>query len=480
MPSQSHNDPSPAGLDATALAEAVRHGVVSAPELMRASIERARQDPLGALCHLDPDMGMAAADTFEAHFSTDDPAARNAPFAGLPFLAKDLGNPAKGLPVQAGSKAVAERVSPEAEDSLLFSRFRAAGLLPFGTTAVPAFGLSLTCEPETGPPARNPWDPTLSPGGSSGGAAVAVASGIVALAHATDAAGSTRVPAACCGLVGLKPSRGLVPNAPDFRNHIMGITGELVLARSVRDVRNALTAVSGHAVGPYGDPNLTGIPVKGLRIAVVDTAPTALGAEQADAVRRCAALLKTQGHRIVDTDVATLNRLADDAAHIVRMILTASMTSWLEVLQIGDNDVSPLVAATVGEGRRLSATDLFVADVNAARTAHGCWQLFQTADLILMPMLGGPPPAIGSMPADHRNTDRFWEHMAEIAPRTTLANIAGLPALSLPHGTDSNGLPLAVQLVGPIGSDLLLLDLAQHIEAAAPWSYPAAIAGAPA
>ena len=480
MPADPHSGPAPPAADATALAEAVRHGAVSARDLMRASIERARSDPFGAVSHLDAGLGLAAAEAFDARFAADEPEARHAPFAGLPFLAKDLGNPAAGLPVHGGASAVAARVPAEADDSVIFERFRASGLLPFGTTAVPAFGLSLTCEPETGPPVRNPWAPQRSPGGSSGGAAAAVAAGIVALAHATDAAGSIRVPAACCGLVGLKPSRGMTSNAPAFSNHIMGITGELVLARSVRDVRNALVAVSGHGLGPYGDPNLAGVPVKGLRIAMVDTAPTPLGPQQAETISRLAALLKAQGHRITEIDVALLDQLSNDAARITRTLLTVSLTNWLEILGIGDSEVSPLVAATAEEGRGLSAVDLFTADIAAARTAHGCWWLFETADLVLMPMLGGSPPTIGSIPTDHRDTDRLWQQMAEIAPRAPLANVAGLPALSLPHGVDADGLPLSVQLIGPIGADLLLLDLAQHIEEAAPWRYPRPIAGAPA
>ncbi|MCR9139649.1 MAG: amidase family protein [Alphaproteobacteria bacterium] len=469
----------PAFADATAIAEAVRHGEISATHLMKASIERARQDPHGALCHLDADMGMAAAVAFDDRHSASDTTARGAPFAGIPFLAKDLGNGAKGLPVHAGSGAMAKRVSPAAQDSALFRRFKNAGLMPFGVTGVPPFGLALTCEPDNGPPVRNPWNPDYSPGGSSGGAASAVASGIVAIAHATDAAGSIRVPAACCGLVGLKPSRGMTSNAPDFSNHLMGATGELVLARSVRDIRAALVSVCGHTSGPYGDITLSGVPVKGLRIAVVDTAQTPLGEEQAQAVRDTASLLEDHGHTIVGMDVAELDHLSSQASGIVRTILTVSLANWLETLGIANREVVALAAATAEEGRRLSAMELFVADGNAARIAHGCWQLFGGLDLILMPMLGAGTPKVGSMPVDRRNTNKHWKRMEEIAPRAALANIAGIPALSVPRGLDEHGMPLAVQLIGPIGADLLLLDVAQQIEAASPWAHRHPIAGAP-
>ncbi len=469
----------PAFADATALGEAVRHGAVSAAELMDASITAAGNDSFGALCHLDADMGRAAAAAFDKAIAADDPSARGAPFAGVPFLAKDLGNAARGLPVHAGSPAVAARVSPASEDSLLFKRFRDAGLVPFGVTTVGEFALSLTSQPAGGPPAKNPWNPEYSAGGSSGGAAAAVSSGIVALAHGTDAAGSIRVPAAGCGLVGLKPSRGMTSNAPEFSNHLMGIAGELALARSVRDIRAALVSVTGHTMGPYGDITLSGVPVKGLRVAMVDTVPTPLGEEQAEAVRTTASLLTDHGHTIVETDIAALDALSQRASSIGRTMLTVSLAGWLDALGIADSEVGALVATTAGEGRRLSATELLAADVDAASIAHGCWQLFSGVDLIVMPMLGGGAPKLGAMPTDHRDIDAHWSRMEEIAPRAILANIAGIPALSLPRGLDRDGMPLAVQLIGPIGADLLLLDVAQQIEAAAPWSYPHPLAGAP-
>ena len=466
--------------DATALAEAVRHGEVSAVELMQASIEAARNDELGAISHLDDEMGLEAAAAFDKRIAAQDPVARNAPFAGLPFLAKDLGNTAKGLPVHAGSKAVASRAQPATEDSQSFRRVRAAGLQPFGVTSVPSFGFSLTSVPDNGPPARNPWNADRSPGGSSGGAAAAVASGIVPLAQASDAAGSIRVPAACCGLVGLKPSRGMTSNAPGFDNHLMGITGELPLARSVRDVRAALVSTGGHTMGPFGELTLSGVPVKGLRIGVVDTAETGLGHEQAEAIRSLVPLLEDHGHKIVDVDVDKLDRLSRQAAHICRTMLTVSLTGWLDFLDVDNDEISPLIGSVYEDGRRLSAMELFVADTNAARTAHGCWQLFADIDVIIMPMLGGSPPPVCALPTDHPDVGAHWNRMQEIAPRAPLANIAGIPALGLPRGLDAAGLPLAVQLIGPIGADLLLLDLAQHIETDAPWTYTTKIAGATA
>ena len=464
--------------DATALAEAVRHRQVSASELMEAAIAAAEADPFGALTCIKQDLGRKQASLFDARLASDDDAARQAPFAGVPFLAKDLGNAAQLLPVNAGSPAIAARTKPEQEDSLLFQRFRHAGLAPFGVTTVPEFGLALTSEPPNGPPARNPWNADYSPGGSSGGAAAAVSSGIVALAHATDAAGSIRVPAACCGLVGLKPSRGLTPNAPSFANHLLGMVGELVLARSVRDVRAALVSVAGHTQGPSGELTLGGVPVKPLRLGLVTSAESGVGEAQANAIQNTALTLEGLGHVVTQIETDALNQLASESARIVRTILTVSLANRLETMGIRRDEVSALAVATAEEGRRLSAAELLVACTDAAKIAHGTWRLFDEVDLIVMPMLGQSAPRIGAMPLNHSNTNAHWRKMEEIAPRATLANVAGVPALSLPVGLDPDGMPLAVQLIGPIGADLLLLEIARQLEAAEPWSHPYPIAGA--
>jgi len=464
--------------DATSLAEAVRHGEVTATALMQASIERAEADRFGSVCHLDADMGLQTARRFDDRLMERNPQALSAPFAGLPFLAKDLGSGAMGLPVHAGSGALKSRALQTSRDSALFRRFRQAGLLPFGVTTVPEFGLALTSEPPGGPIARNPWNTSYSPGGSSGGAAAAVAAGIVAIAHATDAAGSIRVPAACCGLVGLKPSRGLISGAPDFNNHLMGMTGELVLARSVRDVQTALLAVSGYARGPYGEVAMSGIPVRGARVGLVETAPGGLAEEQAETLRQVRPQLVELGHAVIDLDLESLDELAARSDRIIRTLLSVSLANWLDVLEISEREVSPIAAAVAREGRAVPATTLFEASVEAARIAHRCWQLFDGVDAVVLPMLAGPPPAIGSMPTDRDDPDALWHQMAEIAPRVALANVAGLPALSLPRGRDRSDLPLAIQLIGPIGADLLLLHIAGHLETVQPPHFPFAIAGA--
>lgn len=197
--------------DATALAEAIGTGESSCTDAMAAALAAAaNHSGIGAICHIDPDGGMAAAMAMERERVTDHVRFNARPFAGVPTLAKDLGGPFAGFPVNAGSHALEGRADRSA-DSDIAKRFRDAGFCLFGLTTSPEFGLSLASEPARGPICRNPLDLTRTAGGSSGGAAAAVASGIVAIVHATDAGGSIRVPAACCGLVGLKPTRGTMP-----------------------------------------------------------------------------------------------------------------------------------------------------------------------------------------------------------------------------------------------------------------------------
>jgi amidase len=470
--------------DATALALAIRRGETTAGAVMEAALRRLdKRADLGSVRFVDGEMGRAGAATFDGLMRLRSKRATQAPFGGLPFLMKDLGNAAKGLPPIAGSPALARLAAPQA-DSAIAKRFRRSGLIPFGLTTTPEFGLALTCEPRAGagPAARNPWDLTLSPGGSSGGAAAAVAAGLVPMAHATDAAGSTRVPAAACGLVGLKPTRGATPNGPAFANHLMGLVGELVVARSVRDVRTALIATAGDGQGPFPDPDLDGYDLAGasLRIAVVESAGdmASIGRDQQGAIEAATACLERAGHRIVTIKAETVIEAAREANRVARTVLTASLAGWMEFVKPAAGALSPLAEAVRAEGARMAASALFAADHAGALIAHRMWRLFERVDVILTPVLAGPPPVVDAFPADHGDTDAHWARMAAVGPFMALANVAGVPALAVPHGTGANGLPLSVQMIGPMGADKLLLDLAETLSASRPWSYRWPIAGA--
>jgi amidase len=418
-----------------------------------------RMADLGAIARFDPKMGRTSA--LGPHAG---------PFAGVPFLGKDLGSAARGLPVTGGSRAILRRNPEQTADSALFARFRAGGLVPFGLTTVPEFGLALTSDP-----AQNPFDRSLSPGGSSGGAAAAVAAGIVAIAHATDAAGSIRVPAACCGLVGLKPSRGATPSGPDFNNHLMGLVSELVVARSVRDVATAFGLATGRTQGPSGDPLSVSLSAP-LRVAL--SLPDRCDRARQAATRQAALALRSLGAAVEDRPAP--DAMGGDAIRIARTILTVSMAEWLDSLGIADDEVSPLAAAVASEGRAMPATALFAASRKMALLSHAVWTMFDGIDVLLSPVLAGPPPAIGSFDMSRTDPAAHLSQMEAVAPNAALANVAGCPALVLPFGTDEVGLPVGIQLMGPIGSDLSLLELGARLEALAPpVRFPAPIAGHP-
>jgi len=327
-------------------------------------------------------------------------------------------------------------------DSDLFARFRRAGLIPFGLTTVPEFGLALTSDP-----AANPWDDTLSPGGSSGGAAAAVAAGIVAIAHATDAAGSIRVPAASCGLHGLKPSRGAVPGGPDFGNHLMGLASELVLARSLRDVASAFHAVAEASQEPHGFAS----PV---RVALC--LPARCKGSEAEAAEQAAEALARLG--CVVTPHPAPDALGERAAAIARTILTASLAEWLEALAIPEAEIPPLAAAIAAEGRAMTAATLFAA---SRQTAHALWQDFAAHDVILSPILAEGPPLLGAFNFSATDPAAHFAQMEATAPNAALANVAGAPALAMPFGTGADGMPRGIQLMSRPGTDAALLTFAR-------------------
>lgn len=456
--------------DATALARAIAGGRTTARAAMEAALAAAsRHAGLGALARLAPEPALAQAEADDAA-----PPEGRGRFHGVPFLGKDLGSHARGLAPAAGCPALRRRLRDPAQDSDLFARFRRAGLRPFGLTAVPEFGLSLAAEPPEAPPARNPWDPALTPGGSSGGAAAAVAAGIVAIAHATDAAGSIRVPAACCGLAGLKPSRGATPMGPDFGNHLMGIAGELVLARSVRDVAAAFEAVRGDLRGPRPDPRPRSFP-QGPRVALA--IPSRCDPPRAGAARAAAEALARSGCDVAEAPAP--DALGAEAAALARLILAVSLADWLGALGLGQGEVTPLAAAVAREGRALPGTAVFAATRELARLSHRALGLFDRADALLMPVLSGPPPRVGAFDPEPTTPDARFAAMEALAPNAALANVAGLPALALPFGM-AGGLPAGVQLWAGPGGDEALLRLGARLEALAPPpAFPHPVAGLP-
>lgn len=441
--------------DATALAAAIADGRVTARDAMAASLARVKEAP-GAIARLLPDdEALALADTASA-----------GPFSGVPFLGKDLGALVRGLKQGAGSAAIASRLEAATEDSALFTLFRAAGLVPFGLSAVPEVGLALSTEPQGRPPATNPFDPSRTPGGSSGGAAAAVASGIVAIAHATDAAGSIRVPAACCGLWGLKPSRGVSPMGPDYNNWLMGIASELVLARSLRDVATALACVA------TTDTRLA------PRVAVI--LPDICDDTQRNATLTAAKAFEAAGYTVTHgPPSAPLRKALSRPMALIKSVLCVSLHEGLNATGVPDAEIPPLLRTARAEGAALTGAEIFAISRDIMEMTDIILEFFGDADALLMPVLSGPQPKLGAFSMDHTDFEAHFLKMEAMAPNATWANVAGLPALAFPASFE-NGLPVGAQLIGRPNSDTALLEFAEPLAHLIDIPFPHPIAGLPA
>jgi amidase len=470
-----------ASLDATAQAELVRIGEVAPSELVEAAIERAeRLNPeLNAIIHPLYEQGAEAA-------AGDLP---DGPFRGVPFLFKDLGAGLAGQPLHMGVRALKEADFHLPVDTFLGQRFRDAGLVTIGKTNTPELGILPTTEPDIYGATHNPWDLDRTPGGSSGGSAAAVAAGIVPIAHANDGGGSIRIPASCCGLVGLKPSRGRTSLGPLVGDTMSGLTVELALSRSVRDVAAALEAT--HGPGP-GDPYVAPPPARpyteevgadpgSLRIAIV-TDPTGMAEVQPDpavvaAARQAATMLEGLGHT-VDEDGPPI---PEDGFDLVDTFLTRWYAGQTEILdqfatllgrEMGPGDVEPLTWAMAQEGKQRNSGQYLaaVSEHHAIGRMIGMW--FDAGhDLLLTPTLGELPPPLGSFDDSGPDPLQTIQRGVPTACFTALANAIGIPAISLPLAwSEEEGVPIGVQLMAPLGREDVLLRVAAQLEQAHPWA----------
>jgi amidase len=468
-----------ARLDATAQAELVRIGEVSPEELTQSAIERAER--------LNPDLNAIIHPLYEQGLEESRGELPDGPFRGVPFLFKDLGAGLAGQPMHMGMKGLKEADFRLPVDTFLGARFRDAGLVTIGKTNTPELGIVPTTEPEAYGATHNPWDLGRSPGGSSGGSAAAVAAGIVPIAHANDGGGSIRIPASCCGLVGLKPSRGRTSLGPLIGDTMSGLTVEHVVSRSVRDVALALDAT--HGPGP-GDPYVAPPPARpymeelgdepgSLRITILTEAIGVPHIEVDPAVvaatREAATMLEGLGHQ-VDEDIPQL----DPSFDLIETFLTRWYAGQTEIIdqfgillgrELGPDDVEPLTWAMAEEGRRRHSGQYLaaVSQHQAIARMLGIW--FESGhDLLLTPTMGELPPPLGSFagdPADPLNAIHRGEQTAAF---TALINATGQPAISLPLAQSDEGLPIGVQLVAPLGREDVLLRVAAQLEQAHPWA----------
>ncbi|MFX0578439.1 amidase [Nocardia nepalensis] len=462
-----------AALDATALAELIGRGEVTRTEVL----DVARSAVIG----VDSALGAVVGPIFNealAHSSVG-------PLSGVPFALKDLLCTAAGVPSEGGSRALAGNVA--SADSDLMKRWRAAGLAVICRSAVPEFGFSASTEPAANGPCKNPWNLERVAGGSSGGAAALVASGALPVAHGNDAGGSIRIPAALCGLVGLKPTRGLVPPGPDFDEPLFGLTTEFALTRTVRDAALLLDSVHGSAEGDRYHlrrwasgtfSRAAGMRPRGLRIAVWTATPEGVADTQSDVaaeVERVGRALEQLGHRI---DWATPDIDHERLKQLTLTFWSASIADTARALAVG-GQISDVLAAFEGttaamvrHGLPLSWAEVSKARAYQNELTRRMGRFLRTFDLLLTPTTRTVAWPVGELNADrHDLTAAAWvDTLADYGSFTALHNVTGQPAISVPTGATADGLPIGVQLAAAPGREDLLLGIAAQLEELDRWS----------
>jgi amidase len=483
-------------LDALALAGLVRRREVSPAELLEEAIARAER--------VNPRINAVVTPMYEQ--ARRDAAAlppSDAPFRGVPLLLKDLDAAVAGVPQTAGSRFLAD--FKPARDATIVERFRRAGAIIFGKTNLPELGLTPFTESKLFGPARNPWNPDLSPGGSSGGAGAAVAAGIIPLAHANDGGGSIRIPASCCGLFGLKPTRGRTPVGPDHTQLWSGMAIANVISRSVRDSAAMLDAIAGpEPTSPYWAPPAArpfaaevGAPPGRLRIALTTKPFVTTVAPHPDCVAAAgdaARLLTELGH---DVEEADLDIDGDAFVRDFYVMVCVEIATLLAraAERLGRpprrDEIETNTAITAIIGRQQTAVRAGRARERLDAAVRGATAIHDRFDLVLSPTLGLPPPGIGALVPHGAEA---FAHDALVAlhlgfllrlpgvveaavrkvfgfiPFTPLANVSGQPAMSVPLAWNAAGLPIGVHFQARFGDEATLFRVAAQLETARPWA----------
>lgn len=457
-------------MDAMATAAAVRGGEVSAREVVEDAIARIEKH--------NPALNAVIAERFDEALADVDHGLPEGPLQGVPILIKNLGMQVSGLPTTRGSRLWADCVAQG--DSELVMRYRRAGMVVLGMTNSPELGMSNTTEPLLHGPTHNPWRSTHSPGGSSGGSAAAVSAGLVPVAHGSDGGGSLRIPASMCGLFGLKPTRGRVTTAPDPVGLAAPLSGHHALSRTVRDsavlLDIAAVPVPGDALAApsqarsfseqmAADPGRLRIGLVTRRADGRETAPQVAAATRA-AAQLCAQL----GHQV---DEVELDYDPAQAMSALSVLMGAQLLSSVDrrLAELGrelqEGDLEPFTMAMLAHNRSLSAPDVYNALRDAQSTGWRLGRMLTTYDLLLTPTLALPAPELGVI--DTTRPEAMYTVAGDYAAFTSFVNVTGQPAMSLPFGLDSDGLPIGVQFIADAGREGLLLALAARIEHAAPW-----------
>lgn len=459
--------------DGLGLAQRVRQGEVRADDLLDTAMAR--------LAERNPEVN-AFSSVFEARARRDIQAGLPpGPFHGVPFALKDLFMQYEGEATGNGSRfwqgAIATR------DSELFARYRKAGFAIFGKTTTPELGIGPATESRVQGITRNPWNLDRTAGGSSGGAAAAVAAGILPLAHASDSGGSTRIPASCCGLFGLKPSRGRMPMGPERGESSGGFGSAHAVTRTVRDSAALLDATAGPDLGaPYGvaPPERPWLDEVGaqpgrLRIAVWSEPPQGIALHEscALALRDAAALCRDLGHHVEEMRPA-LDIAEIDRSGIVVMAASTRLLVETRAAAIGrgpgPDDLEPAARALYEAAGNYSAFD-YAKALAATHAAGRELAAFQAHwDLILMPTLARPPVAVGTINSSDVDRSGVRPLSRAFNPFCSLANRTGIPAASVPLFWDKEGLPIGVQFLARFGDEAMLFRIAAQLEKARPWA----------
>ncbi|UCE53010.1 MAG: amidase [Desulfobacterales bacterium] len=403
------------------------------------------------------------------------------PFCGVPFFLKDLGATEAGKPQEMGSLLAKGYVADT--DAYLTNRFKAAGAIILGRTTTPERGLAATTESILTGATSNPWDLSRIAGGSSGGSAAAVAAGIVPLAHASDGGGSIRIPAACCGLVGLKPSRGRISAGPEADERLFGLAQEFVVSRTVRDSAAMLDAVSKPAPGdpyviiqprrPYFEE--IGAPTGTLRIAFTVESWTGIevNPEVADKTKGVARLCEVMGHEVEE---AKPQFDLDPYFNALRVMWGSSLGFSCDMLAkllnrpIDGDHLEPVTLKIYESSRKYSAADVIAARAALNVTRRQVGLFFQNYDLLLTPTVTQLPVPLGTIDLNHEDGIEAWEYgTAQFNAFTNLGNATGLPAISLPLCQSEDGLPIGMQFMAGFGEEALLIRVAGAFEEALSW-----------
>ncbi|MEA2333769.1 MAG: amidase [Solirubrobacteraceae bacterium] len=458
---------------ASELAGMVRSGEISARELVQTSLERIEElNPmLNAFVQVDAEGALATADQIAP--------GDERPFAGVPIAIKN-NRPVKGLRLTYGCSLMADHVAPY--DHNITRRVRDAGFVIVGTTTLPEYGILPVSEARIFGPTRNPWDLQRTPGGSSGGAAAAVAAGLVPVAHGNDGGGSIRIPAACCGLVGLKPARGRISPAPELGDSSLGIDG--VLTRGVADTAAILDVLAGYEPGdatwapppsqPFAESAIAA-PGK-LRIAAT-TLPPVPEAEvdpmAARAVGDAAELLRSLGHEVEEVDPPWQDDAVRELFGVVfssHIALSIAYSGRVAGREPTAEDMEAMSWAIFSMVQKLGAIQYMGAEVALQAFARRLVSFLQPYDALLTPALAERPLALGTLDPDAPDPMATFRRSGLFTPFTPVFNATGQPGISLPLYEGEDGLPLGVQIIGRPAGEAQLLALAAQLEGACPWA----------